>query len=261
MNIADFSEFVLARLRQEFPAKRFEPGEDLATIRCGEVVFGLTNLHAQYSQSGLSDDEFAKGLLNSFEQMIELVEASASAIPETWDEAKDRLRLQLVSSRIDELKSAITFPFSDDVTSSVVVDGENGYAYVRPEDAERWGQTSVDLIEIAKANLVTASENLEIKVAPGPPTLAIIQTGDSYDAARILLPAIREKLMEVLCEDGSSEIFVGVPNRDFLIAWSTETPKDIHDQLAATIAMDAQRQSHPLSRHLFRVTKATIVPV
>ena len=261
MDIADFSEFVLDHLRQEFPAKQFQPGEDLATIRCGEVLFGLTNLHAQYQQSDLSDDEFAKGVVSSFLQMLEMVESSASAIPETWDEAKDRLRLQLVSSRIDELESAITFPFSDDVTSSVVVDSKHGYAYVRPEDAERWGQTTVDLIEIARENLVEASQTLEIKVAPGPPALAIIQTGDSYDAARILLPTIRETLIDMLCKDGGEEVFVGVPNRDFLIAWSVDTPDAIHDQLTSTIAMDSQRQSHPLSRHLFKITTTTIVPV
>ena len=261
LDIAKFSEFVLEHLRQRFPSKQFQPGEDLATIRCGEVVFGLTNLHAQYQQSDLSDDEFAKGVMDSFEQMMEMVESSADAIPETWDEVKNRLRLQLVSSRIDELESAITFPFSDDVTSSVVVDSKHGYAYVRPEDAERWGQTSVDLIEIARANLIDASQSLDIKVAPGPPALAVIQTGDSYDAARILLPPIREKLIDLLCEDGGDEIFVGVPNRDFLIAWSINTPEEIHEQLASTIEMDAQRQSHPLSRHLFRVTMATIVPV
>jgi hypothetical protein len=261
MDIEAFTEFVLTRLRQKFPAKQFRPGEDTGTIHCGDAQFGLSNLHAQYQHSDLSDDEFAQGVEDSFGKMMEMVDSAASAIPDSWDDAKDRLRLQLVSSRIDELKKAITFPFSDDVTSSVVVDDEHGYAYVRPEDAQRWGQTAVDLIEIAKSNLIQASQSLEIKVAPGPPKLAIIQTGDSYDAARILLPPIRETLIELLCDGDGEQVYVGVPNRDFLIAWSVDTPTEIHEQLASTVAMDADRQAHPLSRHLFRVTDATIVPV
>lgn len=261
MDIEAFTLQVLETLKAKFPDRMFTLGEDLGLIHCGEMQFGMANLYAQYQQSPLADDDFERMIETKFTAIFQMVESNQDPIPVAWEDARDRLRLQLVSKRVSTVGHAVTFPFAEDVTSSVVIDSPDGYAYVRPEDAERWEQTSVDLIEIAKANLVKASETLEVSLVPGGVKLLVIQTGDGYDAARILLREIREILLKELDEESSGAVYAGVPNRDFLIAWSTDTPDEVHEQLSETVAADAGRQSHPLSKHIFRVTADAIAPI
>ncbi|TWT54368.1 hypothetical protein Pla22_20150 [Rubripirellula amarantea] len=261
MDIDAFTRRVLDSLKKSFPDRLFTLGEELGLIHSGEMQFGMANLYAQYQQSPIADDEFDGMIKAKFAAIFQMVESNLNPIPDAWGDARDRLRLQLVSTRVSTLGHAVTFPFADDVTSSVVIDSPDGYAYVRPEDAERWQQTSVDLIEVAKANLVKASEQLEVSLVPGGVKLLVIQTGDGYDAARILLPEVRKILLDELDDEDVGTVYAGVPNRDFLIAWSMDTPDEIHQQLCSTVAADANRQSHPLSKHVFRLSEEVIVPV
>ncbi|MCC9643020.1 hypothetical protein LOC71_12095 [Rhodopirellula sp. JC740] len=266
MDLESFSQRVLEIVQRHFPTEGFRMGEELGVLSCGEMQFGLSNLLAQYHQSNLDDDELDETVRVTFARMLEMVRAADQVLPETWEEAKPRLRVQLCRSDIDALRKAITFPFASDITSSVVVDSPHGYAYIRPEDAERWGQSVVDLIEIAKTNLLADSLDCPMGVVEGPPKFIAIQSGDGYDAARVLLPQIRERLIRELSEDseasdGEPAAIVGVPNRDFLIAWSAALPTELHEQLARTVAEDSRRQSHPLSEQTFRITAEAIWPI
>ena len=253
-----FTNRVLAVVQREFPTRGFRLGEELGVITDGSAKFGMANLLAQFQHASVPDDEFDRFIVEQFQGALKLIDRAADAIPDRWDDAKPRLRVQLVSSRVTDIGRAIAFPFADDVHSSLVSDCDNGYAYISSEDLERWGQTAVDAIEIGKQNLVTATGSLPMQVLPGPTPLVAIQTGDGYDAARILIPQIREKIISELNGDESSEVYVGVPNRDFLIAWSTAIDDEVHTQLSQTVAMDAQRQSHPLSSRVLKVSKDAI---
>jgi uncharacterized protein YtpQ (UPF0354 family) len=266
MDLESFSQRVLEILKRHFPTEGFQLGEEFGVLTCGELQFGLSNLLAQYQQSGFSDEELDETVRLTFARMLEMVRTADKVLPGSWEEAKPRLRVQLCRSDIDALRKAITFPFASDVTSSVVVDSPHGYAYIRPEDAERWGQSVVDLIEVAKENLLAESLDCPMGVVEGPPKFIAIQSGDGYDAARVLLPKIRERLIEELSDetdDPSLEpaAIVGVPNRDFLIAWSAQLPADLQQQLAQTVADDSHRQSHPLSEQTFRITADSIWPI
>ena len=256
--IEAFTQRVLEVVQREFPTRGFRLGEELGVITDGSAKFGMSNLLAQFQQSSLPEEEFDQAIIENFAGALRLIDGAGDAIPDAWDDVKPRLRVQLVSAKVTDVGRAITFPFADDVHSSLVSDCETGYAYISPEDLERWGQSALDAIEIGKQNIILSSPSLPMTVMPGEAPLVAIQTGDGYDAARILIPQIRAKIIAELTGDESGEVFVGVPNRDFLIAWPKTVDDELHSQLSQTVALDARRQSHPLSERVLRVTKDKI---
>ena len=258
MNLEQFTQHILSLLRDEFPTRGFRTTDELGVITDGTATFGMTNLFAQYQQTELPEDEFAQAVIDKFGSAIRLVDGTESPIPDSWSDAESRLRVQLVSSRVATHGRAITFPFADEVYSSLVVDCESGYAYIGSEDLERWGQSAIDAIEIGKRNVVLSQPALPMSVLPGESPLVSIQTGDGYDAARVLIAAIRARLIQELTGDENGEVFAAVPNRDFLIAWPMNVRAEVHEQLRQTVAMDARRQSHPLCQRVLRITRKKI---
>ncbi|MEM6470581.1 MAG: hypothetical protein AAF802_13575 [Planctomycetota bacterium] len=258
MNLEEFTQHVLSLLQQEFPERGFQLADELGVITDGTATFGMTNLFAQYQQAHLSEEDFTKAVIDKFGSAIKLIDGIDSPIPETWAEAEQRLRVQLVSSRVATHGRAITFPFADDVYSSLVVDCESGYAYIGSEDLERWGQSAIDAIEIGKRNVVLSRPSLPMAVLPGESPLVSIQTGDGYDAARVLIEAIRARMIEELTGDADGEVYAAVPNRDFLIAWPMGLDAEVHEKLRDTVAKDARSQSHPLCERVLRITRHTI---
>ncbi|OYP37522.1 hypothetical protein [Rhodopirellula sp. MGV] len=252
--IESFTERVLRILQREFASRRFELGDEPGVITDGTVTYGMSNLFAQYRQGVFTDEDFDEAICEKFTQILQLLDSASDAIPERWEDAKDRLRVQLVSAKLTNLSNAITFPFADDVHASLVIDSEGGYAYIRQVDLDRWQQTAIDAIELGKRNIVASMPQLPLAVMPGEVRLAVIQTGDGYDAARILIPEVRLQLIQELTGEPTGEVYAAVPNRDFFIAWPTDIAPPIHAQLVETVILDSQRQSHPLSERIFRIT-------
>lgn len=262
--IAVFTQRVLEVLQREFPTHGFRLGEEMGVITDGTAQFGLSNLLSQHEQSSMTEEEFDAAIVKNFSNAIKLLNGVGDAIPETWEEAKSRLRVQLVSANVVDLGNAVTFPFSQDVHVSLVSDCDAGYAYIGPEDLERWGQSALDAIEIGKQNIFESNESLPLNVMSGATPLLVIQTGDGYDAARILSPEIRQAIIDQFTSesgDEEREAYVGIPNRDFLIAWPVSTQQELHEQLSETVAKDAKKQAHPLSNRVFQITSETIAPI
>ncbi len=101
---------------------------------------------------------------------------------------------------------------------------------------------------------------MQMAFIPGPPSFAILQTCDGYDAARILLPEIRKVLIEKITGSDRGTVLVGIPNRDFLIAWPETMPADLEKSIRAQVVADAKNQHHPLSSQPMRITLETITP-
>jgi len=155
----------------------------------------------------------------------------------------------------------LTFPFSPSAYFSIVIDNPTGYAYVSQALADTWGQTPLDLIEIAQQNLPQASESMQMMFTGGDTPVLIIQTIDGYVAARVLVPEIRERVIETITGKPNGRVFVGVPNRDFFIAWPTNLSDGMHETLRAQIAEDARSQPYPLCETPLLVSKEKITPV
>src|SRR5206468_6093518 len=93
--------------------------------------------------------------------------------------------------------------------------------------------TTDELHETALNNLITRSESMAAHAAQdedGKINLILFQTMDGYDASRILLPTLHERLREHL----GSPFAAGIPNRDILLCFRNddETVARLREQIA-----------------------------
>lgn len=261
MNLAEFTTRVQGILEKQFPDQQFVANPEDGVIVSDSMRFGLANFMAEIQGAALSDEQFEDRITQHFRHAFAMAQYDVLVTPD-WERAKPRLRLQLANLQIPEFNQTITFPFSNEVCSAVVIDAPHGYAYVHKQYAESWGQTTVDLIEIARENLGEAVKNTNLMQvpAPGGSGLIIVQETDGYAAARILLPEFREFLIEKLAPRAGF-VWVGVPNRDFLIAWPDSVAPEIQASIRQQLAVDSKQQHHPLCSVPLRVTSETISPV
>ena len=131
----------------------------------------------------------------------------------------------------------------------MVLDSGDGYGYVRSEDREKWQVSESELFDQAQRNLEQSAREITIHEGRLGDKLLAIQENDGYDAARILVPAIRKQAAELLGEP----FLVGIPYRDFIVMWSTENSTQFQSSTRATIAKDSAAQPYSISGDVFEV--------
>lgn len=254
MDAVSFRDFVLSVLSEAFPGEPFQAGERADAIRWKDSEIGLHNLHADAALLQTEPEQVRQAIVEHFARIVRLTDVELAMLPQTWEEASTRVRLQLMPAAFARAGVSVTYPFLDEVLISVVVDAEHGYAYVRTEDVERWQVSLIDLYESACENLTEASQNLGISFYEGPPSIIALDTNDGYAAARILLPSLRQFVIERL----GSPFCAGIPNRDFLIMWSAKTDSQFQSRMQSQLVEDTLSRSHPLSNRILKVTAETI---
>jgi hypothetical protein len=135
-----------------------------------------------------------------------------------------------------------------------VLDTGRTLRFIGRGDLDKWeGVSEDDVFFFARENLMALSQDLQLQTLADPdgtPKAVIIATGDSYDASRLVLPTLYEKLAEVI----GPNLLVGVPNRDFMIILS-EGDTELVDNVAAQVKVDAEQRPYPISGKLFKLTK------
>lgn len=142
----------------------------------------------------------------------------------TWEEERDSVRPQLMEKSERVRADLVHEAFTPEVDVGYVLHRQDNYIFVTNERLKDWGVSQKKLHQEALGNLQNASDELEVTIAnvPGDESAKYItiETGDGYDAARILLPSLREKAAAELGEP----YFAGIPTREFLIFWSADFP-------------------------------------
>jgi uncharacterized protein YtpQ (UPF0354 family) len=77
-------------------------------------------------------------------------------------------------------------------------------------------------------------------------TLIVCETQDGFAATRVLL----SDLMNTWSERIPGRMLIGIPNRDFLIAFSDQDPEQV-SAIASQVRIDADKRDGPLSEELF----------
>jgi uncharacterized protein YtpQ (UPF0354 family) len=134
------------------------------------------------------------------------------------------------------------------VVIAYALDSDASYKLVIQDDLVKWSVDADAVHAAAIDGLEDLSAGIEIRARPskkGPGVFATILTRDGYDAARLLLPGFMKRMRGVL----SDTVVVGIPNRDFLIAWTPDFAA--HAGFVAQIGEDVQSQPHPLTDELF----------
>jgi hypothetical protein len=137
------------------------------------------------------------------------------------------------------------------------VDTGRTLRFINTEDLARWeGVSEDDVFFFARENLRALSGEMQLQAladADGKPAAVIIASGDSHDAARLVMPELYNRLSEVL----GPELLVGVPNRDFMIVLNT-SDDELVSNVAAQVSIDAKTQPYPISGKLYRLTREGI---
>jgi uncharacterized protein YtpQ (UPF0354 family) len=126
--------------------------------------------------------------------------------------------------------------------------------YVNEDHLDAWGASASDLHERALANLREHSVDVKYTtLGEGEQTLFIYKSGDGYDASRLLLTDTLADLARRL----PGRMVIGIPSRDFLIAFSDANP-DILQALAAQIQTDYIGQPNGLTDQLFTLDRGQV---
>jgi uncharacterized protein YtpQ (UPF0354 family) len=164
--------------------------------------------------------------------------------PEDW--------VREVSERLEILGAE----FAPGLWICFAIDEPARLAYVTRELLEQWDVPLERIQEVAQDNLAAGNRELEMALLPGEdnrPYALVINTQDGYDAARLVLPGVREAFAEEL----GDEYLVGIPNRDFLIAFSQRDP-EMTAAIIRQIKQDYHRMDHPLTPTVYRVRADTV---
>jgi uncharacterized protein YtpQ (UPF0354 family) len=250
-----FRTQVLQFFRQKYPDIPVNPGKDDSTIEIEAGTIDLTNIHATVRD--LPADKRQAAAMDVVEKLMESLVPLQREKALSWAEAKPLVRPRLMAR--DHLHTApdlLHLEFSPRVIVCYVIDGERHVRFVNRAEVERWDLPPPMVHDEAIANLEKLSQDvpIEVKQAKGGGRFAFVDTGDSYDAARLALPRFRARILEEL----GSPMFVGIPNRDFFLAWSSDNAQ--FDKLVARVAKDFGEEPYPITDTIFRVDRQGVRP-
>jgi len=222
-----------------------------------DMTIDLTNVHAAVRE--LRTDLKRAAIVEFLEGLLEEAGALRTRPTDTdsWSEMSRLLRPRLVSPDMrPTLPGALLRSLAPGACVAYVLDHGRRVQYVMRDQLASWGVDIHRIDEIAVANLEVLSDgvSLEVREEEGGGLFAMVATDDSYDAARLVLPRFRERLMVKLGEP----IFVGIPNRDLLAAWSPN-----HEQFAELVALTAKYATetpYPITDTIFRVDRQQVRP-
>jgi uncharacterized protein YtpQ (UPF0354 family) len=209
-------------------------------------TFNLDNMYQHYLNGALIG-EIADVLIRSLREADEAIKPATSLdLTRLMPLLKPRTLLDEVArSRVDAIAWR---PFiSDAVIVTLVLDFPQSVRYVKASEVESLGKSFDDLLEMALANLYARSQG-EVYEFGDKDTgkFFVLATHDGYDATRILL----SPLLERLALQVKGELVIGIPNRDFLIAFGNDNPLLV-GQIGQQVKRDARERTYPLTGTLF----------
>ena len=128
------------------------------------------------------------------------------------------------------------------------IDEQRSVTYINEAHLDNW---EVDVGEVHKhaiANLRrrTVEQVDYVVVGEGEQRIYIFNSGDGYDATRLLLSDV----LTSWARDVPGALVIGIPNRDFLIGFSDSNP-DILERIAQQIQADAAGREYSITDQLF----------
>lgn len=146
-------------------------------------------------------------------------------------------------------------PFLADLIITYVVDEPQRVAYINERHLERWGIGEHQLHERALANLAARTRERAhfLITGEGAKRLIVANTHDGYDATRLLLP----DLLASWKPHFPGNMVIGIPNRDFLIAFS-DADESILTSIAHQIQLDAAQRAYGLTDQLFTIENGEV---
>jgi len=145
--------------------------------------------------------------------------------------------------------------FLANLVIAYVIDEPDSVAFINEEHMEHWNIGEHTLYQQALQNLRerTLETTDYTTVGSGAQQLFIFSSQDGYDATRILLPELLDKWRAQL----TGNMVIGIPNRDFLIAFSDADRVTLMN-IAQQVQIDSVQRSYSLTAQLFTLTDGEI---
>jgi hypothetical protein len=243
-----FVEELLEHVKVKFPLVKIAEGEQPFSLRVNGQLAGLENI---YRMVILRPQE---RLHHIDRWIVELLRAAEGTPDRTgkFDDIKDRiLPMVLPGSAAESYKGTVTSSLVDGLLIAYAIDQDRTISYIPRERFEHWNISQDDLHELAINNLVTRSETLAAHAAEdddGEVNLILFQTMDGYDASRVLLPTLHERLRPYL----GSPFGAAIPNRDILLCFRNDT--ETVARLKSQVVEDYRQMPHQVTDQLLLIT-------
>jgi uncharacterized protein YtpQ (UPF0354 family) len=143
-------------------------------------------------------------------------------------------------------------PYVNETVIVFVIDLPHMTVSVTMEQLVRWRVSIDEVDEIARQNLERYVPQLEVQVVESREggKAAILGQHDGYDAARLLLGGLHERLAHQL----GGDFFAAIPARDMFIAFS-RGPSEFVSRLRDRVEQDFKRLPYPIASDFFFVTR------
>lgn len=259
-NLLTQEEFVQAisdRIEEEFDLRLVSNTNQSVELRVKGLQFDIPV--TPYYETYLNEPETIDSILDSF------VDDAYSLVPDrsltTYEELKDRIfpMLKPISILADlrerNLPMLAYQLLLGDLIVSYVIREPQSVVYINEKHLELWEVNEYTLHSQALENLrrLTDREGNYKTIGTGAQRLFVWETQDGYDATRLLLTDTLVAWQHQL----PGKIVIGVPNRDFLIAFS-DSDRTVLEGVARQIQVDATQQEHGLTDRLFTIRNATL---
>lgn len=244
-----FGEQVLAILIRHWPDRGAALTGPFDLIVDGRHL-GLENVYRMV----LGDPERGTEIVEDYlEKILDGDEIGSTVLP--LEMARHRIMPRIQPETIfDQLdrEQVAHVPWVNGTAIVFVLDMPQVTISLTVEQSVRWGLTMDDLEEISRKNLERYSPDLRIQLVESKDggRAAIVNEHDGYDAARVLLGRLHERLSPEL--DG--DFLVATPARDMFVAM-TANPSHFVDRLRKRVDQDYRRLPYPITPDLFLVTR------
>lgn len=143
-------------------------------------------------------------------------------------------------------------PYVNDTVIVFVTDLPHMTVSITTEQVVRWRLSIEDVDQIARENLDAYVPDLEIQVVESKEggRAAILSQHDGYDAARLLLSNLHERL----CGQLGGNFYVATPARDMFVGF-TPGPDSFIRRLRERVDHDFKRLPYPICPDFFYVTR------
>jgi uncharacterized protein YtpQ (UPF0354 family) len=250
-----FLDQVVTQVRTKFPLVKLSRSDSSFSLKVNGHTASLENL---YRISVLRPEEIQH---NVDRWIVELIRAAEGSPDQSgkYEDLKDRIFPMVLSKPNADVSgpAMVTQPLISGLLVAYAVDQDRTISYIPKKVFESWNMTIDDLHTQALENLVQRSEAMAAHAAQdedGSVSLILFQTMDGYDASRILLPTLHERLRQYL----GSPFVAGIPNRDILLCFRNE--EETVTRMRSQIQVDFKQMPHQVTDRLMLVTADGIAP-
>jgi len=249
-----FAQKVIDIVRAKFPLVKIARSEQAFSLKVNGHVASLENL---YRIARLRPDDVEH---NVERWAVELLRAGEGTPDHgaTFEQLQERVLPMVLSQKSSDPEASvmITQPLVPGLQIAYAIDSDRTISYIPQPLFKRWGLSVDQLHETAMSNLVSRSEAINAQAATDDNGIYLIlfQTLDGFDASRLLLPTLHDRLREHL----GSPFAAAIPHRDILLCFRNDdaTVDGLRDQ----IKTEYRKMPHQVTDKLILVTADGLAP-